>query len=131
MVVAEANHSPQVQDLILPGAEDRQHAGQGAGANAILLLNADDGNALETPCLAGTAANQIADLVDEDGAGFFVYWTSSLGLNRLAYSENLNDASAVLKILSRQTDLTGQDAIDALEDFSASNFRLIDDMAYM
>jgi hypothetical protein len=94
------------------------------GANVITLLNSDNDGVPTTPFLAGTAANQIAELVTEDGAGFFVYFNSNLQLNRLVYSTNLNDASADLKILARQTDLTGQDAIDALANFSADNFVL-------
>ena len=93
-----------------------------AGANVVVLLNSDNDNDSTTPFLAGTAANQIAELTDEDGAGFFVYFNSTLGLNRLVYSTNLNDASADLKILSRQTDLLGQDAIDALANFTADTF---------
>ena len=93
-----------------------------AGANVITLLNSDNDGDPTTPFLAGTAANQIAELTTEDGAGFFVYFNSVLDLNRLVFSTNLNDASADLKIISRQTDLTGQDAIDALADFSADNF---------
>lgn len=97
------------------------------GANVIVLLNSDNDDDPDTPFLAGTAANQIAELVDEDGAGLFVYFNSNLGLNRLVYSENLNDASADLKIVSRQTDLEGQDAIDALAHFSEENFELVSD----
>ena len=91
------------------------------GTNVVVLLNSNNGDPNE-PFLAGTAANQIAELTSEDGAGFFVYFNSELEVNRLVYSTNLNDADADLKILSRQTDLTGQDAIDALNDFSADNF---------
>ncbi|MEM6851412.1 MAG: calcium-binding protein, partial [Pseudomonadota bacterium] len=96
-----------------------------AGANVIVLLNSDNDGDASTPFLAGTAANQIADLVEEDGAGFFVYFNSNLEQNRLVYSTNLNDAGADLKIVSRQTDLTGQDAIDALASFSEANFTLV------
>ena len=99
-------------------------------ANVIVLQNSDNDGDPDTPFLAGTAANQIADLVEEDGAGFFVYFNSNLELNRLVYSENLNDATADLKILSRQTDLTGQDAIDALGEFSAANFSFVDAFDY-
>ncbi|MEM9901782.1 MAG: hypothetical protein AAF865_10560 [Pseudomonadota bacterium] len=95
------------------------------GANVIVLTNADNDADPTTPFLAGTAAAQIADLVDQDGAGLFVYFNSVLGVNRLVYSENLNDASADLKILSRQTDLTGQDAIEALNAFDAQNFEFV------
>ena len=92
------------------------------GTNVVALLNSDNDNNPDTPFIAGTAADEIAELTTEDGAGFFVYYNSDLGLNRLVYSSNLNDASADLKVISRQTDLTGQDAIDALGDFSADNF---------
>ncbi|MEL6663607.1 MAG: calcium-binding protein [Pseudomonadota bacterium] len=98
------------------------HADIPDGSNVIVLLNSDNDNNPDTPFLAGTAAAQIAGLVEEDGAGFFVYFNSNLGLNRLVWSENLADASADLKIITRQTDLTGQDAIDALARFSADNF---------
>ena len=93
-----------------------------AGTNVIVLLNPDNDANPDTPFLAGTAAAQIADLTEADGAGFFVYWNSNLGVNRLVYSTNLNDASADLKIVARQTDLEGQDAINALSSFSAENF---------
>ena len=92
------------------------------GTNVITLLNSDDDNNPDTPYLAGTAASQIAQLTSEDGAGFFVYYNSELQLNRLVYSTNLNDAEADLKVISRQTDLVGQDAIEALSRFSAANF---------
>ena len=92
------------------------------GTNVVALLNSDNDSNPDTPFLAGTAANQIAELTSEDGAGFFVYFNSELEVNRLVYSTNLNDANADLKIVSRQTDLTGQDAIDALQNFSADNF---------
>ena len=92
------------------------------GTNVVALLNSDNDNNPDTPFLAGTAANQIAELTSEDGAGFFVYFNSELEVNRVVYSTNLNDADADLKIVSRQTDLTGADAIAALDDFSADNF---------
>ncbi|MEA5467220.1 calcium-binding protein [Leptothoe sp. PORK10 BA2] len=96
------------------------------GANAIVLLNADNDNNPATPFNAGVAASQIANLVNDDGAGFFVYSNSGLQLNRLVYSTNLNDPTADLKILARQTDLIGQAAIDALDNFSAANFEFQD-----
>ncbi|MEM6909842.1 MAG: hypothetical protein AAF494_14315 [Pseudomonadota bacterium] len=96
------------------------------GANVIVLLNSDNDGDPNTPFLAGTAAAQIAALVDDPGPGFFVYWNSNLGVNRLVYSTDLSDPAADLKILSRQTDLTGQDAIDALANFSAENFVFTD-----
>lgn len=96
------------------------------GANVIVLRNSDNDNNPATAFNAGAAANQIANLVNKDGAGFFVYFNSNLQLNRLVYSTNLNDPTADLKILSRQSDLTGQAAIAALANFSAANFEFQD-----
>lgn len=108
-------------DATAPGADIAK------GANVIVLLNSDNDNNAATPFNAGAAANQIAGLVEDDGAGFFVYFNSDLQLNRLVWSSNLNDATADLKIISRQTDLTGQDAIDALAAFSEDNFIFLSD----
>ena len=46
--------------------------------NVIVLLNADNDGDDATPFLAGTAAAQIAGLVDTDGAGLFVYFNTNL-----------------------------------------------------
>ena len=96
------------------------------GTNVVTLLNSDNDNNPDTPFVADTAADQIAELTSEDGAGFFVYYNSELQLQRLVYSTNLNDTSADLKIISRQTNRIGQLAIDTLEDFSAVNFEFED-----
>ena len=95
------------------------------GANLIVLQNSDDDNDPNTAFNAGSAANLIAEQVTESGAGFFVYFNSGLGVNRLVYSEDLSDATADLQILTRFDDLNGQDAIDALANFSVDNFELI------
>jgi Ca2+-binding RTX toxin-like protein len=97
-------------------------ANAAAGSNVIVLLNGDDDANPATAFNARSAARQIDDLVDSDGPGFFVYFNSSLGVNRLVYSENLNDGEAPLQIVARLTDLTGQAAIDALTQFSEANF---------
>ncbi len=90
-------------------------------ANVIVLQNAnnDDPN---TPFNAGAAANQIAALTNVSRAGFFVYFNTNLGVNRLVYSSDLSDANADLNVLSRQTDLNGDAAITALSNFTANNF---------
>ncbi len=93
-----------------------------AGTNVIVLLSTDNDDNPDTPFLAGTAAATIAALVDEPGPGFFVYHNSNLGLNRLVFSTDLSSADADLKIVTRQTDLEGPDAIAALTEFSADNF---------
>lgn len=73
---------------------------------------------------AGTAANLIADAVQTDGAGFFVYSNRVLGVNRLVYSTNLNLATADLSILARIESPAGPDALAAITGFGAQNFAL-------
>ena len=94
-------------------------------ANVIVLQNANDGDP-NTPFSAVAAAEQIASLTDESRAGFFVYFNTNLGVNRLVYSADLSDANADLSIVSRQTDLTDDDAIAALANFTADNFEFDD-----
>ncbi|MGF1493381.1 MAG: calcium-binding protein [Microcoleaceae cyanobacterium] len=95
------------------------------GANVIVLQNSDNDDDPDTPFIAGTAANLIAESVDEAGAGFFVYFNSNLGVNRLVYSTDLSDAGADLKIVNRLNNLEGQDAIDALPTFTEDNFSFV------
>lgn len=93
-----------------------------SGLDVIVLQDTDnDGNAA-TPFNAGTAANLIADRVTTDGAGFFVYSNSVLGVNRLVFSSNLNDRNADLAILARIVSPAGAAAVAALPDFTAGNF---------
>jgi len=99
------------------------------GSNVIVLQNADDDGDPNTAFNAGSAANLIAEQVDTPGAGFFVYFNSGLNLNRLVYSQDLSDANADLQIVSRLTDKTGEDAIAALEDFSARDFEFVEEQA--
>lgn len=95
------------------------------GANVIVLRDTDnDGNAA-TAFNAGAAATLIADNLDTDGAGFFVYWNSALGINRLVHSANLNDATADIRVLGNIEGPTGLDAIAALEDFGARDFAFL------
>ncbi|MBA4165003.1 MAG: hypothetical protein C0510_10325, partial [Erythrobacter sp.] len=54
-----------------------------AGANVIVLLNSDNDGNPATAFNARSAATQIAGLVSEDVPGFFVYFNSGLGVNRL------------------------------------------------
>jgi hypothetical protein len=94
----------------------------GTGFNVIVLQDTDNDNNPATAFNAGAAANLIASRITTDGAGFFIYWNSSLLVNRLVYSTNLNDNTADLSILARITNPTGQDAINALPTFGAGNF---------
>jgi hypothetical protein len=87
-----------------------------AGANVIVLQNST------APFNAGLAATLIANQLTTDGAGFFVYFNTTLNVSRLVYSTHLNVADADLAILARITSATGQGAIDNLSRFSEANF---------
>ena len=95
------------------------------GVNAIVLQNSDNDNDPTTVFNARLAATLIAEQIQEETAGFFVYFNSGLEVNRLVYSSNLGDADADLSILARLDNAVGQEAIAALEDFSAENFALL------
>lgn len=94
----------------------------GGGAQVIVLQDTDNDANPATPFNAGSAANLIANALSEDGAGFFIYSNSGLGVNRLVYSTNLNVNTADLSILARIQSPTGAAARAALPSFSQSNF---------
>ncbi len=93
------------------------------GANVIVLQDSDDDGDAGTVFNARSAARLIGEQVTEDGAGFFVYFNSALGVNRLVFSENLADGEAAFTVLAALNDLVGDDAINALPTFTSSNFR--------
>lgn len=92
------------------------------GAQVIVLQDTDNDANPATPFNAGTAANLIANAVTQDGAGFFIYSNSGLGVNRLVFSSNLNSNTGDLAILARILAPTGADARAALPSFNAGNF---------
>ena len=92
------------------------------GSNVIVLRESDDDGNPATAFGAGNAANMIANMVTTDGAGFFMYSNSALGVNRLVYSTNLNLATADLSVLARIESPSGAAAPGALAGFGASNF---------
>lgn len=94
----------------------------GTGARVIVLQDTDNDGNPATPFNAGSAANLIANALSEDGAGFFIYSNSGLGVNRLVYSTNLNVSTADLSILARIQSPTGAAARAALPSFTADNF---------
>ncbi len=92
------------------------------GINVIVLQDSDNDANPATAFNAGVAANVIASALTEDAAGFFVYFNSVLGVNRLVFSTNLNVNTADLAILARIENPTGADAIAALPGFTQRNF---------
>lgn len=96
----------------------------GAGFNVIVVQDTDNDGNPATAFNAGSAANLIADALDTDGAGLFVYHNSALGVNRLVYSSNLNSRGGDLAILARIAAPTGAGAIANLPSFGAGNFAL-------
>jgi len=94
----------------------------GSGINVIVIK--DNTTTTGAAFNAGTAANLIAQAVTSDGAGFFFYNNSSLQINRLVYSTNLNSPTADLSILARIDSPAGLAAVAALPDFTSANFAL-------
>jgi len=92
------------------------------GADVIVLQDTDNDNNPATPFNAGTAASVIAQRVDFDAPGFFIYHNSVLNVNRLVFSTDLADPTADLSVLARIASPTGVDAINALPTFTSGNF---------
>jgi hypothetical protein len=69
---------------------------------------------------AGQAADRLAEVITEPGAGFFMYFNAGLNVPRLVFSADLNDPDADLAILARFDNLLGQTGI--LSSVQASNF---------
>jgi hypothetical protein len=95
-----------------------------SGVNVIVLRTFDNDADPTTPFLAGNAANLLAAQITSPGAGFFIYFNSSLDLPRLVFSTDLSDNTADLKVLARITNLTGQPGRDELANFTAANFAI-------
>lgn len=74
---------------------------------------------------AGAAARAIAnnDKITAD-EGVFVYFNSTLGLTRLAYSQDLSDGGDV-SVLANLTNQRGDAGIANLGQFSAADFKLV------
>src|SRR5215471_4686972 len=94
------------------------------GVNVVVLQTFDDDNNPLTPFGAGNAADLIANRITTPGPGFFIYFNQSLNLPRLVYSTDLSDNNADLKILARMLNLFGQEGVNAMPTFTASNFAI-------
>ncbi|MDJ0869479.1 MAG: hypothetical protein QNK03_25470, partial [Myxococcota bacterium] len=74
-------------------------------ANVIVLQNFDDNDTDGFPANwdnswnARTALQAIANNTTGDRPGFYLYWNEKLGVNRLVYTENLDDGLSALQIL--------------------------------
>lgn len=97
--------------------------------NVVVLQDTDNDSNAATAFNAGAAANLIAAALTESQPGFFVYWNSSLNVNRLVYSTDLSDPAADLSILARINSPTGAEAIAALSTFGAANFAVVPEPA--
>lgn len=92
------------------------------GFNVIVLQNADDDNNPATAFNARSAARLIGAQINEDIAGFFVYFNSALNINRLVFSANLNNGEGAIDVLAAILAPTGSDAVAALPTFTEDNF---------
>ena len=74
-------------------------------ANVIVLQNFDDNDTDGFPANwdnsfnARKALGAIANNTDGDRPGFYLYWNEKLGVNRLVYTDNLNDGTAGFQVL--------------------------------
>ena len=71
---------------------------------------------------AGVAASAIADTGIADDADVFVYFNENLQINRLVYALDLGDSMADISILGNINSLSGDDALNALPEYSETNF---------
>ena len=93
-----------------------------ANVNAIVLQTLDNDKNPATPFGARQAAELIGAHVTTPGPGVFIYFNSTLQLDRLVFSTNLTDPNANLAVLARFPNLSGQTGISALPSFSSANF---------
>jgi len=96
-----------VDDLLIQGLS-------GTDADVVVLQGAV-GN-------AGAAATAIADSGAAEGPGVFVYWNTSLLINRVVYSADLGDPAADISVLGNIRTLEGDAALAALPGIPASAF---------
>jgi hypothetical protein len=94
------------------------------GADFIVLLDVDADGDLSNGVLnnAALSADLIAAQLDTPAPGFFVYFNSGLGVNRLVFSPDLSSPLSDLKIVARFTGPVGLGATDALPRFTSDNF---------
>lgn len=95
--------------------------------NVIVLQDSDDDNDPNTVFNARSAARLIGAQIQTPGPGFFVYFNSGLGVNRLVFSEDLADGEANFSVLAAINTISEQAAIDELPQFSAANFSFMND----
>ena len=79
---------------------------------------------------AGVAASAIADTGVAGEAGAFIYFNQNLQINRLVYSSDLGDSMADISILGNINTLSGDDALNALPEFSEANFAFQNEVYY-
>lgn len=119
-------------------------------ANVIVIRNFDNNDTDGFPANwddsfnARNSLRAIANNTEGDRAGFFLYWNEKLGVNRLAYTTNLNNGEAPLQILfainsaslfSNSDDLAPDSLLalrqeananfNSLASFSAANFTAV------
>lgn len=74
---------------------------------------------------AAAAARALADNPNITGEeGLFVYFNSTLGINRLVFSQDLADGGPIT-VMANLTDLTGAAALNALPDLAPTDFLFI------
>ncbi len=136
----------------LLGTESDDENTFASDVNLIVLQNFDNNDVDGFPANwdnsfnARNALRSIANNTFGDRAGFYVYWNEKLGVNRLVYTENLNDGEADFQVLfainsenliansdDLQLDPTfraeANSNFNSLSTFSASNFSAVPEPA--
>ncbi len=126
----------------------------GSNSNVIVLQNFDNNDTDGFPANwdnsfnARRALEAIANNTDGDRPGFYLYWNEKLGVNRLVYTDNLNNGAAAFQVLfainsanltantdDLQADPTFRGEANAnfntLGSFTASNFASVPEPATM
>lgn len=92
------------------------------GVNVIVLQDSDDDGDPNTVFNARSAARLIGAQIQTPTPGFFLYFNSALGVNRLVYTPDLSDGEAGFSVLGAITTISGQAAIQELPLFTEANF---------
>jgi Ca2+-binding RTX toxin-like protein len=103
-----------IQDIVFQKGEISNITANGN----VLVLQGSFANAAAA---AKAIANNNAITAD---AGVYVYFNSTLGINRLVYSKDLGDGGDI-SVLANLTNQSGDAGKAALADFSQDNFQLI------
>jgi hypothetical protein len=116
---------PALAERLLAARSKPENLGRAAEAELLLALGPALEQFIGTLFDIAEALAALAETAEDEGAGFFVYFNSTLKINRLVFSTNLNSTTSDLAILAAIQSPKGADAIAALPGFGAANFQAV------